>query len=279
MVIYDFGANHGQNLRYFLSKAEKVVAVEANPVLCDIIKGEFASELESGKLVLVNCCLSVDTEGEMVDFYVHTKKPGISQFGKPDEAELHNFKVIQCISKRPSSIIKENGTPYYVKIDLEFYDRFVLQELFANNIVPELISVEVHEKDVYDLLLNRPEYISFNAVSGEKLTELYPEFPSKKMGTFTLHCAGPFGSEIRSPWLTRPNVNKMFKEIGLGWYDLHASTKKMPYGEIDFNYYTNPERALRAKIRMNSPLLFRFLKGVNWVRLKLTGKYKPTAKH
>jgi FkbM family methyltransferase len=31
-VIFDLGANQGQNLGYFLDKADKVVAVEANPL-------------------------------------------------------------------------------------------------------------------------------------------------------------------------------------------------------------------------------------------------------
>ena len=31
-IIYDFGSNNGCNLAYYLKKADKVVAVEANPL-------------------------------------------------------------------------------------------------------------------------------------------------------------------------------------------------------------------------------------------------------
>ena len=41
MVIYDFGANKGQNLKYYLSKKCKVVAIEANPELCLQIQKKF----------------------------------------------------------------------------------------------------------------------------------------------------------------------------------------------------------------------------------------------
>jgi hypothetical protein len=37
-VIYDFGANNGDDIPYYLKKAELVVAVEANPSLCQKIE-------------------------------------------------------------------------------------------------------------------------------------------------------------------------------------------------------------------------------------------------
>jgi predicted RNA methylase len=40
-VIYDFGANVGSNLGYYLAKADRVVAVEANPALCRAIEERF----------------------------------------------------------------------------------------------------------------------------------------------------------------------------------------------------------------------------------------------
>ena len=40
-IIFDFGSNNGQNLDYFLKKAEFVVAVEENTVLTEKIKKNF----------------------------------------------------------------------------------------------------------------------------------------------------------------------------------------------------------------------------------------------
>jgi hypothetical protein len=34
-VIHDIGANNGDDIPYYLKKADIVVAVEADPVLCD----------------------------------------------------------------------------------------------------------------------------------------------------------------------------------------------------------------------------------------------------
>jgi predicted RNA methylase len=40
-LIYDFGANVGSHLDYYLEKADRVVAVEANPALCRAIEERF----------------------------------------------------------------------------------------------------------------------------------------------------------------------------------------------------------------------------------------------
>jgi hypothetical protein len=42
-IIFDFGSNNGQNLSYFLEKAEIVVCVEANTILTERIKKICAS--------------------------------------------------------------------------------------------------------------------------------------------------------------------------------------------------------------------------------------------
>ena len=37
-IIYDLGSNNGDNIPYYLLKSDLVIAVEANPKLCEIIK-------------------------------------------------------------------------------------------------------------------------------------------------------------------------------------------------------------------------------------------------
>ena len=42
-VIYDFGANNGVDIPYYLLKADLVIAVEANPKLCAQIQDRFSN--------------------------------------------------------------------------------------------------------------------------------------------------------------------------------------------------------------------------------------------
>jgi hypothetical protein len=44
-VIYDFGSNNGDDIPYYLKKSDLVVAVEADPLLCDHIKTRFSNEI------------------------------------------------------------------------------------------------------------------------------------------------------------------------------------------------------------------------------------------
>ena len=59
-IIYDFGANNGDDIPYYLMKADEVIAVEANPNLCDLIKNRFPKEIIDGRLKVENCVIDVD---------------------------------------------------------------------------------------------------------------------------------------------------------------------------------------------------------------------------
>ena len=56
-MIYDFGANDGVNLHYYLSK-DSVVAVEANPLLCEQMRERFPQPIRDGRLTVLNVALS-----------------------------------------------------------------------------------------------------------------------------------------------------------------------------------------------------------------------------
>ena len=37
-IIYDIGSNNGDDISYYLLKSDLVIAIEANPKLCDLIQ-------------------------------------------------------------------------------------------------------------------------------------------------------------------------------------------------------------------------------------------------
>ena len=43
-VIYGLGSNNGDDIPYYLLKAQRVIAVEANPVICEQIQSRFQQE-------------------------------------------------------------------------------------------------------------------------------------------------------------------------------------------------------------------------------------------
>lgn len=238
MVIYDFGANNGQNFNYYLSKGYKVVGIEANPLLCREIEKKFSNEIAAGKLTIMNYCLSADSDDEIVEFYVHKTNSLLSQFNKPGYENLDDFEPIKIKSKKASSIVKEFGAPYYIKIDIEHYDIMILKELLAEKIYGKYLSIEAQNPAILDVLL-QSDYKYFNAVFGWTLKKFYPEFD--------FHMAGPFGKDIKSPWLTKENLSALFSEIKFGWIDIHASTEELQTGAIDLSYYKRDKAPLTPK--------------------------------
>jgi FkbM family methyltransferase len=208
-MIYDFGANEGSNLSYYLSK-DSVVAVEANARMCAIILREFAAEIRSGRLHVLNVAIA-DTESEKpVTFYVHKTNPVLSQLPRP--SDLQNFDAVEVPSRTAASIASEYGEPSYIKIDVEHFDGAVLKNLFAAGIFPPEISAEAHSVETFARLV-AAGYRSFNLVEGATVAKL----------GFPPHSAGPFGSDIGGRWEDPDTFLYTLASRGLGWKDIHAS--------------------------------------------------------
>jgi len=82
-IIYDFGANIGDNLNYYLKKADLTVAVEANPSLIALMQDKFKDSIENGTLILLNYVLNTEDSTDPVPFYIHKKYNVLSQFSPP----------------------------------------------------------------------------------------------------------------------------------------------------------------------------------------------------
>lgn len=240
-IIYDFGANNGDDIAYYLKKADIVVAVEANPTLTKYIEERFSSEIFQGKLFIENCVITADEIDAFVPFYIHKYGHVISQFPKPKESELQNFDEVMLPSKSVMSIISKYGYPHYVKIDIEGYDQEILRTLFNNKIFPEFISAESHSIEVFSLLVSSNQYSAFNLVEGPLVPILYGDTlihtaKDKERHSFPSHSAGPFGDDIKTEWMTFENLFKRLAFEGLGWKDIHAAKNIPPNPSLNISF-------------------------------------------
>jgi FkbM family methyltransferase len=227
-IIYDFGANNGDDVAYYLLKADLVVAVEANPALANQIRARFADEVANGRLFIENCVLTVDPGSDRVPFYVHKSNHVLSQFPPPEQARAHEFEEIELPSENVVSLIEKYGEPFYIKIDVEHYDQVILEHLFANGVMPPYISAESHSADVLAMLIALGKYEAFKLVDGRSVPVKYKNAQIKTRDgvhthSFPEHSAGPFGEDIAGPWMTRNNFFRLLSFAGLGWKDIHAS--------------------------------------------------------
>jgi hypothetical protein len=114
-IIYDFGANNGDELSYYLLKSDLVVAVEANPALCDLIHSRFSSEIEAGRLTVENYVITAEGEGGLIDFYIHKSNHVLSQLPLPSPSKVANSEKVILPSKTVSEIMAIYGGPHYIK--------------------------------------------------------------------------------------------------------------------------------------------------------------------
>jgi FkbM family methyltransferase len=226
-IIYDLGANNGDDLPYYMKKSELVVAVEANPMLADGIRRRFREEMEQGRLVVESCVVTTDVSAP-VKFYIHKTNDVLSQFPEPKPEEIGDFEAVVLPSRPLAEIIAEHGAPYYVKVDIEHYDRAIIDALFSEGFYPPFISAESHHIDVFCSLVALGRYKAFKLVEGRRVAKDYKNVliqtdAGPKPYRFPHHAAGPFGDDVRGGWMDADAMFELLSRSGLGWKDIHAT--------------------------------------------------------
>lgn len=140
-LIVDVGMCDGTDTAYYLSKGYRVVAVEADPILCDKASQRFAREIAEDKLTILN--VGIAQSDEVMTFYRNVADPGGSTFNatlcNPDI--VYEEVKVHCLPL--SSVIKKYGVPYYLKIDIEGFDEIAVSSL-TSSLAPKYISVELN---------------------------------------------------------------------------------------------------------------------------------------
>jgi FkbM family methyltransferase len=241
-IIYDLGANEGKCIPYYLLKSDLVIAVEANPQLCELLKKLYHKDILDNKLVVDNSVVTHD-QSTYKNFYV-------SKFGSyfstcvPERKKLYfrgrEVTMLDYEEKNIKSInilelFEKYGKPYYVKIDLEHYDDIILNEILNNyKNKPQYLSSECQDIKVFNLMMNSEEYNLFKYIKGSSVSKKYNRTKIKDINdlekeySFAVHSAGPFGNDIEGPWFNKEEFIIFFSDlvaqkIAPGWIDIHCS--------------------------------------------------------
>jgi len=222
-IVYDVGANNGDDTEYYLKKGLRVVAIEANPALVNHLRTRFAGALQDRRLVVVNAAVG---DGDYKSkLYANSRDSKLSTLVKPFHYD-EQWTDIEIDVTRLSTIVKEHGHPAHVKLDIEGADVAVLREMFSAECFPESISAEAHSIEVLCLFVAagyqtfkivegkfvHSRFCTIRTVDGSLLEHNFPE------GT----CAGPFGDDLPGSRMGSEEVFHYLCEHGLGWKDIHA---------------------------------------------------------
>ena len=224
-LVYDVGMNNGDDAAYYLKKGYDVVGIDAHAGLCQQCTVRFAEEIAQGRMRVIN--VGVGAEEGTLEFYPNDAEDPISTFHPNYWTDRSWSKPVPVAVRTLSSIIREHGEPYFVKIDVEFFDHVALIDLLRAGIVPQYISAEAQLIDVYCALVTMG-YESFKLVVGKTIPQTFRDQELRALDgscfrhEFSPISSGPFGDDLPGEWLDKDQMLRQLLAIGLGWVDLHA---------------------------------------------------------
>ena len=243
-IIFDIGCNEGQNIEYFLNKADYVVGIEANPFLINNIRKKFKKDLRKKKLFLENIALSEKNTNSI--FYINKKKNYLSQLEKPKN--ILDYKKIDIKTKITSQIVKKYLKKLklknieFIKIDIETSSEKVFEDLLRNNILPKFLSIEAQSPKILELILKSP-YKSFKFLNGKdigtklKKLNIIDKNRNKIKFDFKIHSSGPYGTDIPGRYYNKSSLVNYFINNGFGWKDVNCYISPVTkYDKIKYNF-------------------------------------------
>ncbi len=263
-LIFDVGLHRGEDTDYYLKKGFRVVAFEANPDLVAYCTKRFSEEIGDGRLTIVEGAITGGRAGEQVSFFINDVN---STWGTIDAsratlnegygASSHKIEV-NVIEMTPA--FEAYGMPYYLKVDIESADDFVLGQLKLQSDRPQYISVETSKVDFSEVqrtlsMLVTLGYRRFKAVEqgwipGSEIVTSRLDGTELKY-KFEEGASGRFGGDLHEGWLDYQHCLAAYRKIfwkyrniaenrflprlpkganlarlifgRSGWHDLHAS--------------------------------------------------------
>ena len=232
-TIFDLGAHTGEDTDFYLQKGFKVVAVEANPRLCEDMRSRFATQIRSNQLSLIDKAITDDETSE-IEIYINNEKNDWSSLyqdiASKDKYEIEPLKVETCTLE---SLFEEFGVPYYLKCDLELFDIRIARKLLQNSGRPDYVSFEIHNHEILDVLVKcgYTEFHIRNQLFNGFIEKPNPTLEGKDywpgpMGGFH---SGLFGKDLPpSEWKS----NSSTKEI-LDAYEILSQTDFLKFSWLD----------------------------------------------
>jgi FkbM family methyltransferase len=141
-LIFDVGMCDGTDTCYYLSKGFEVIAIDADPLLCERAQSRFREEIASGRLTIINAGIS-DQE-QTLTFYRNLHDPGHSTFSFEKKEANTPYESLPIECRTLGSVVHQFGVPFYIKVDLEGLDEAAIKSLTPDT-SPRYISIELND--------------------------------------------------------------------------------------------------------------------------------------
>ena len=167
--------HNGDDTCYYLAQGYRVVAVDANPSMCEAARRRFAREISTGKLSIRNIGIA-QTPGEM-DFWVSSTTEWSSFNAAMATRHGEQATCIKVETMPFRRLLEEEGIPFFLKIDIEGSDSLCIKDLAATGSCPAYLSFECsYQDDANDIdLLKGLGYNSFKCLRQNDFREITPD--------------------------------------------------------------------------------------------------------
>ncbi|NQY68292.1 MAG: FkbM family methyltransferase [Flavobacteriales bacterium] len=233
-LIYDVGMHKGEDTAYYLKKGFNVISFEADPDLANACRDKFASEIDQGKLTIVEGAIVTIKEGddanEKIKFYKNSKQSVwgtvVDDWAERNEQFGSGSTIIEVQKINFADCVRKYGVPHYLKIDIEGMDTVCLHALLEFDEKPAYISIE-SEKLNFDQLVKEFDlfselgYSNFQNVNQALISKQQEPNPSEEghyIGeTFISGSTGLFGKDLSDAWISREQSIEGYKKIFDGY--------------------------------------------------------------
>jgi FkbM family methyltransferase len=215
-LVFDIGFHNGDDTEHYLARGFNVVAVEANPELAEAGRRRFADAIGAGKLRLLN--VGIAQEVGQSEFYLNRSRDVWSSFVPDIGRAGGKFSVVSIPTTTLSTLQREFGTPYYLKIDIDGHEWICLRDLSDT---PQYVSVEAAHL----------EYLAFLWSKGYRQFKVVNQMDHHAGTGFRPGSSGPVSDTI-AEWDTLETAAYDYlhvqlgrparSSLGYGWYDFHA---------------------------------------------------------
>jgi len=237
-IVFDLGFFNGQDSLNYINKGYKVIAVEANPFLFKKYKKKYLKHIKSKDLIIINRIFSKNPKAV---FYYNPyeifrgsvdKNLATNTKFSPKMYDL-KFKKKVIAVKLPLTnllkLVKEYGSPYYIKFDMDGVEEDLMEDLFKLKKKPKYLSVEFPK-----------DFANYNFKNLKKLKYKKFLFVNQIYNTSNdsyfsfVNSSGDFGHHLKQKFYSFSKAKKIYKifrklrdidqrNLSPGWLDLHVA--------------------------------------------------------
>jgi len=224
-LIFDVGCNNGDDTDFYLRKGFRVVAIDADKSLCDLVSKRFAAEIRSSRCEVLFGAVA-EKSGAIQTFHICDEQTDWNTcdpyFVARNEKLGVKYRNVEVPTINVADLMDSRGTPYYLKIDIEGADAIPLQNMVGRRDIPAYVSVEIAQHDLSEgleqlRLLRRLGYTQFNFFNqGMRRHVKAPHPPLEgKFAEFDGNAVttGLFGRELGGQWLDLQAAERRFAGI------------------------------------------------------------------